>query len=156
MAERFYSQRLTNKLLVTMDATLYLTKEKLNLWASRNSSGLSILGSMYIFKDSTKFINAVTDLWTNPNFPAIDYWGTTHLTLNSIVQDMGKDIFIGIPAETSLVRMRLIQLPTPSTALGRGGQVAYVFTQVNSSDVGPDALLGPSSASGITVGVVPC
>ena len=147
MAERFFSQRLTNKFNVCTDATYYLPKAGLDLWASSNSVGLTVLGSMYIFKDSATFLTAINDLW---NDPGSQYWSPTHLTLNTVVQDMGKDLFIGIPAESCLARMRLIQIPTNADKLGRGGQVAYVFTQINSLDAGPD------SAIGIPVGVVPC
>ena len=46
---------------------------------------------------------------------------------------MGKDIFIGVPGEANLLRLRLVQLPGTVANLGKGGAVGYVVIEANAN-----------------------
>ena len=141
--QRYPAQRKSNKFVVipvyrnsdgdltSQYSNCYLISENdFANWKTDNASViLSSVGNV-ITIGMENFSNAMT--YTEPN----GYWNATYFTLPNqglvnigvTLTDMGKDVFIGVPGETNILHLRLVQAPGN---FGKNGVVGYIPIECN-------------------------
>lgn len=101
-------------------------------WASDYASNYSVVGNVYTalsVGDFESMISEPSGLWSEyyyvvPGNPGLIPIGTE-------LKDLGKDIYIGLPGEANILRLRLVQLPGTVANMGKGGAVGYIFIEAN-------------------------
>jgi hypothetical protein len=121
---------------------LYLQSD-VDAWQTANSSYVKKLGTTYVVKPTvTKTFHLILYDVANPG-NALDPTGAPNLSLNQTLKDLGKEIRIGTASETSLLVLRLVQFPGPSTSNGipdnfDNGGTGYIVVENNATDLSDD------------------
>ena len=118
---------------VLVSGCYILLENDFKRWASDYASNYSVVGNVYTalsVGDFETMIGSLYDgLWSEyyyvvPGNPGLIPIGTE-------LKDLGKDIYIGLPGEANILRLRLVQLPGTVANMGKGGAVGYIFIEAN-------------------------
>ena len=113
----------------------YILFEKdFNRWAYDYVSNYSAVGNVYTALSVADFETMISEpdgLWSEYYYVVDGNPG--EIPIGTELKDLGKDIFIGLPGEANILRLRLVQLPGTVENLGKGGAVGYVIIEANSS-----------------------
>ena len=115
-----------------VESFVYLiSADEIDQWVLDNADILTVFSNMY--------------LTSVDNYPSLvgvtgnGIWASKYYTLpnggyvpqGTELKDMGKEMFVGVPGEPNLLRLRLVQMPGTVENLGKGGTVGYTFIEAN-------------------------
>ena len=118
----------------SVESYVYLiTADEIDQWVLDNADILTVFSNMY--------------LTSVDNYPSLvggtgnGIWASKYRTLplngyvpqGTELKDMGKEMFVGVPGEPNLLRLRLVQMPGTLENLGKGGTVGYTFIEANAT-----------------------
>jgi hypothetical protein len=120
-------------------ACFLITPASVAQWAADNASLLTVLGNTYTVKNPANFVSVIggdgNGIWTNQYYTLPD---TGYLAPGTLLTDLGKDIFIGVPDEPNILHLRLVQAPGTLGNQGKGGWVGYTPVGTYAFDIFTD------------------
>jgi hypothetical protein len=125
-------QRLTNTFtVIANDAAYLLLQSDIDRWAEDYKEDVTVVGNVYTIT-SSKFVADIHALWNDDYYTLPD---NGVIPLNVTLKDLGKDIYFGIPSQTSLLRGRLVELPGYVANSGEGGTVGFVWVESHAAEL---------------------
>ena len=118
----------------SVESYVYLiSADEIDQWVLDNADILTVFSNMYL----TSVDNYASLVGTTGN----GIWASKYYTLpnggyvaqGTELKDLGKEMFVGVPGEPNLLRLRLVQMPGTLENLGKGGTVGYTFIEANAT-----------------------